>query len=636
MQQLQLVFKKKCVHFSAFMKNREKDRLGSTLFLVLVLYSFAFLSIFGVSRQIPIAFQDYLPLGKSLAVVFGLVYFLTGIFPLKEFRSKARAALLAILSWLAGYSWIFFHLVHNPYNITMYTRLYVRYYRSGIMFFLFLLMVELLLANQKKNRLLLWIQQGAAFFLTFFLQLCPLVYVGYFMKYRSLFDDISLLSILATNVKEAGEYLRSMFSGGQLAIFACGLLLLLAISWKFSIREPRRKILYTKLQQAVLVFFVFVMFFTVAHKGSAYFPLDVYVGLHKLEGGPMYAFDALKKNIRKNQQQISLDKEKALPMKLPGTVILVVGETACRDYMAAFNPEYPLETTPWESSIRRTDGFFFFPQAYSNFSNTVMALSQSLTSSNQYNNMPLGESVDLVSLAKKAGYHTYWFSTQGKGEVWDAAITTLASQADTRKWMPWKHDGQLLELLKMVPADQNNFIVLHLNGSHYRYRDRVPKKFAQDHTFSQVPKEEGEFDTSLAYTDEVLQQVYQYSHKHLNLQVMVYFSDHGENMKYKHVSHPFTFDMVRIPMWIYLSPAYRRAYPATGKALQAHENTVFTNDLIFETVCGLIQAPSNHYNPQYDLSHPAYAITKDTAKTMRGEYSIQEDPIWEKKTGEED
>ena len=31
-----------------------------------------------------------------------------------------------------------------------------------------------------------------------------------------------------------------------------------------------------------------------------------------------------------------------------------------------------------------------------------------------------------------------------------------------------------------------------------------------------------------------------------------------------------------------------------------------------------------------------YAITKDTAKTMRGEYSIQEDPIWEKKTGEED
>lgn len=146
------------------MKNRGKDRLGSTLFLLLVLYSFAFLSIFGVSRQIPVAFQDYLPLGKSLAVVFGLVYFLTGIFPLKEFRSKARAALLAILSWLAGYSWIFFHLVHNPYNITMYTRLYVRYYRSGIMFFLFLLMVELLLANQKKNRLLLWIQQGAAFF----------------------------------------------------------------------------------------------------------------------------------------------------------------------------------------------------------------------------------------------------------------------------------------------------------------------------------------------------------------------------------------------------------------------------------------------------------------------------------------
>lgn len=626
MHQLQLVFKKKWAFFTAFLNTQRKDRVRYALFLVLTLYSFAFLSIFGVSQQISIPFDDYQPMLKSLFLVFGFLYILTGFFPLQEFYSKARVAVLAMTIWLTGYSYIYVCLPHTSHNIRILTNLYVRYYRSGIMFFLVLLILEFLLVNQHKNRVLFRIQQGAGFCLTFFLQLCPLVYVGYFMKYHSLFDDISLLSILATNVKEAREYLCSMFSGFQLAIFGGVLLVLLLISWNFSIREPKKKLHYTQFQQAVLSFCVFLMLFTLAHKGSAYFPLDIYAGLHRLDGGPMQAFNALKKNIQKNQQQIVLKNPEPLPKKLPGTVLLVVGETACRDYMPAFTPEYPWETTPWESSVKGTKGFYFFPQAYSCFSNTVMALSQALTSSNQYNHVPLGEAADLVSVAKKAGYHTYWFSSQGKGEVWDAAITTLANQADTRKWISWKHDGQLLELLKTVPKGKNNFIVLHLNGSHYRYRDRVPQPFAQSHSFSQVSAEEGSFDTSLSYTDEVLRQIYHHGRNHLNLQVMVYLSDHGENMKYKHVSHPFSFDMVRIPLWIYLSPAYRTTYPGVEEALQAHENTVFTNDLLFETVSGLIQAPTNCYDPLYDLSHPQYAITKDNARTMRGEYGIKEDP----------
>ena len=39
-----------------------------------------------------------------------------------------------------------------------------------------------------------------------------------------------------------------------------------------------------------------------------------------------------------------------LPHALPGTVIAVIGETANRDHMKAFNPAYPSETTPWLSA----------------------------------------------------------------------------------------------------------------------------------------------------------------------------------------------------------------------------------------------------------------------------------------------
>lgn len=61
---------------------------------------------------------------------------------------------------------------------------------------------------------------------------------------------------------------------------------------------------------------------------------------------------------------------------------------------------------------------------------------------------------------------------------------------------------------------------------------------------------------------------------------MIYVSDHGEDMELTHTASPFQYNMVRIPLWIYLSPAYQHAHPQTVQQLRAHENAVFTNDLL--------------------------------------------------------
>jgi len=107
---------------------------------------------------------------------------------------------------------------------------------------------------------------------------------------------------------------------------------------------------------------------------------------------------------------------------------------------------------------------------------------------------------------------------------------------------------------------------------------------------------------------------------------MVYFSDHSEDMKYNHTTPPFYYSMIRIPLWIYLSPQHQQAYPTVVNNLKAHSHTVFTNDLVFDTLCGILQAKTNFYDSRYDLASPDYFLNMDTAKSMDGKACIADDP----------
>ena len=111
---------------------------------------------------------------------------------------------------------------------------------------------------------------------------------------------------------------------------------------------------------------------------------------------------------------------------------------------------------------------------------------------------------------------------------------------------------------------------------------------------------------------------------------MIYFSDHGENMKHFHTTSPFYYDMVHIPFFVYLSPDYQAAHPDLMPTLKSHEQTVFTNDMAFDTVTGIWQARTNFYHSQYDFSSKDYAINKENATTFERKKRIADDPAWGK------
>ena len=90
-------------------------------------------------------------------------------------------------------------------------------------------------------------------------------------------------------------------------------------------------------------------------------------------------------------------------------------------------------------------------------------------------------------------------------------------------------------------------------GSHIYYNDRYPHEFSK---WKQGPYPDGQeaYANSQLYTDWLLQQIYNYGKDKLNLQAMVYFSDHGESLDKSHNPDTFDFVMTHIPFWVYLSP----------------------------------------------------------------------------------
>ena len=109
-----------------------------------------------------------------------------------------------------------------------------------------------------------------------------------------------------------------------------------------------------------------------------------------------------------------------------------------------------------------------------------------------------------------------------------------------------------------------------------------------------------------------------------NMTGFFYFSDHSENVLH-HAGHDpsfFSFDMIRIPMFAWFSRYYRNKYPVLYANLKRHSVSIFTNDLIFDTVIGMTNIKTDANQKKFDLSSPLYRLKKEEALTLHGKLHI--------------
>lgn len=313
----------------------------------------------------------------------------------------------------------------------------------------------------------------------------------------------------------------------------------------------------------------------------------------------------------------------------PSTILMVIGESASRDYMSCFTP-MEHDTTPWMSKMAADSKHtILFPNAYSCAMHTVQSLEKALTEYNQYNGKRFYDSCSVIDIAHKLGYRVHWYSNQGHLGANDTPITLVANTSEVAKWTKQdlgkvQYDESLVDFLDELDPNENNFLVLHLKGSHFNFLNRYP----QDRTVWGQPGVQDDvlnFENSLRYTDDVLRQFYEYASSRLNLQAMVYFSDHA-TIPDRHRSPNFSgFGDVRIPLFIHFSDEYLECHPNRVAALQANKEAYFTNDLVYELMCGVFDVESNHYDESASLASTEYRFTRNDLLTYEGKVSVADD-----------
>lgn len=456
----------------------------------------------------------------------------------------------------------------------------------------------------------------------------PLFQILYFAYYKYPFTETAAIALLQTNPNEAKEYLLLNFGYvgiiGTIILFASAFYGLYKLNTLENIRTE-----YSALGKKALALMLVIVVATAGY-GAKMFKDTGVMQAYVFAKDYFDRTNKFKEFHDANFANLTVTPSTPRFAK-PSTVILVIGESASAYYMSAYS-DVKNNNTPWLKSMRNNDNFILFNHAYTSVCQTVPSLERALTEKNQYNKKDFNQSLTVIDIAKKAGYETYWFSNQGYISDADTPITLVAKTADHAVWLSesemakngYQYDGDLLKCLHNVDPNKNNFIVLHFMGSHEDCINRYPYDFAR---FSEKGKFDMplNYDDSLAYTDSVLQQVQQYAAEKLNLQAMLYFSDHGGDPYRKRHPDQAGFKALQIPMFVYVSDEYKALYANEVGEFKAKRNTYFTNDLIYETVCSLLQVKSNHFDEGNSLLNSKYKYTREMLMTALGSRKISED-----------
>lgn len=456
-------------------------------------------------------------------------------------------------------------------------------------------------------------------------------------SYSSLYTDSIALNILATNPGEASAFLENL----NYKVFLLPLLMLLVLfALTYALTRRWGKEVGTSLRRGLLFCGMLVtlpiscfvvrpaQLSTMSYLYMA--PVErIYIGttscIADAELLAKYSADA--RNFNVGTIEHTRDMKGV-------TVVLVLGESMRRNYMHCYG--YPLENTPKQDSLVGTGDLVLFSDAVSSAAWTASSISQSVSFYTQegpekeYYKYPA-----LPLVLSKAGYYTYWVSNQETQGTGIQPVATLASTADSTRFVrnrtygDWNAslDSDILPLLfdrTKTPAGKDLFEVVHLMGSHTPYSDRyihekapftvdnLPKTLPNGKPTPSDAKRRGiicDYVNSIHYNDQVVAQIFQrYSQTPA---IVIYLSDHGQAVfenpeRPDYYEHEVSQAGLMIPLMVYTSPALREEHPEVYEQIVAAKDRKIMTDLLANSICGLLGVKTKYYNARQDFFSSEY------------------------------
>ena len=471
-----------------------------------------------------------------------------------------------------------------------------------------------------------WLAIPATIFITIaelIMLAIPIAQLIYYGLYKACINENGMEMIQETHYNEIIEYIKSMPLMLNITAFfgsVCITLIVLFFNYQELIISHPNPIINLVVIAAVAIFLSTYLW---KKKHGVFIRtaiVEFYLDVKEYLATNLQYTQNMQERISK-LQVTSLNKSQK-----PQTILIVIGESASRDYMKAFNKEYKYNTTPWLDRMAQSKNFILFPNAFSILPGTVIAVSNAMTEINQYNDKKFYESCSIIDIAHKGGYKVHWYSNQGHLGCADTPVTLIANTADVAKWTKQElnqiqYDESLLDYLGELDTTKNNFLVIHLKGSHFNFLNRYPESF----TISGTPGKydlEVNYANSIAYTDYVLEQIFNYAKDNLNLQAMIYFSDHATVPDKRRSPNFEGLASVRIPFFTYFADEYIAQHQEVYDTLKKHENFYWTNDLAYELLCSILDIKSNHFDEANSLASEKFKYKREDLRTNCGQSKI--------------
>ena len=221
----------------------------------------------------------------------------------------------------------------------------------------------------------------------------------------------------------------------------------------------------------------------------------------------------------------------------PLTVLFIIGESMRGDLISLNG--YSVNDTPL---LKQKTNLISFTNAISSSTSTKISLPYMLTRAEPTNFEEATSQQGLISIFRHLGFQTSWIGNQGLFGMHETTFASNALEAETViakleiQNILGTRDTQDTDLLpfieKQLQGNNNQFMVVHMLGSHWNFKNRYPKDFAglfkpdcgSNETCSDIEIKNSYFN-SLLFSDFVLDSILQ-KLKDKNA-IVIYASDHG-------------------------------------------------------------------------------------------------------------
>lgn len=302
------------------------------------------------------------------------------------------------------------------------------------------------------------------------------------------------------------------------------------------------------------------------------------------------------------------------------TVVFVVGESTTRLNWSIYG--YPRTTTPDLQTLG--SDLIKFEDVVSSDGTTVPSFQKFLTPATIAEPDLWKKKPDILTIAKRAGYKTFWISNQGSQSGATGVLSIFASHADQAVFTnrggsrsESSLDEVLFEPFQKALSDPapRKFIILHTLGAHPAYNFRYPQSFARfdnaDDVVTKGLKSAGRafwaiimrnnYDNAMLYIDYVLKKTLDMCKAVSDRPVAwIFVPDHGED-----VAHYTNFaghnnrvaSQYEVPMLFWRSATFEM--PKTN--MDKIRFRPYQLDVLDHTLLGLLAVTGNYYNSRHDI-----------------------------------